>query len=91
MLLVLSLLGYLLAVDFKQLAAPPEMPEWKRVSFGGVRAAYGKKTSLSIVEQRQGLPIYKLRENLVQVSVLKTTYLRRVSIRMHLYVCTAAW
>lgn len=53
-----------LAGDFKQMAAPPEMPEWKRVSFGG---AYGKKTSLSILEQRQGLPIYKLRENLVQV------------------------
>ena len=56
-----------LANDFKQSAAPPEMPEWKRVSFGGVRAAYGKKTELSIVEQRQSLPIYKLRENLVQV------------------------
>ena len=56
-----------LATDFKQLAAPPEMPEWKKVSFGGVRAAYGKKTNLSILEQRQGLPIYKLRENLVQV------------------------
>ena len=56
------------------MAAPPEMPEWKRVSFGGLRAAYGKKTSLSILEQRQGLPIYKLRENLVQVSVLKTLY-----------------
>jgi ATP-dependent RNA helicase DHX8/PRP22 len=55
-----------LANDFKQLAAPPEMPEWKRVSFGGVRAAYGKKTNLSILEQRRCLPIYKLRENLVQ-------------------------
>ena len=58
-----------LANDFKQLAAPPEMPEWKRVSFGGVRAAYGKKTNLSLLEQRQCLPIYKLRENLVQVSM----------------------
>ena len=56
-----------LATDFKQLAAPPEMPEWKKVSFGGVKASYGKKTQLSILEQRQGLPIYKLRENLAQV------------------------
>ena len=56
-----------IASDFKQQAAPPEMPEWKKVSFGGVRASYGKKTTLSILEQRQGLPIYKLRENLVQV------------------------
>ena len=57
-----------LATDFKQSALPPEIPEWKRASFGGGRAAYGKKTNLSILEQRQSLPIYKLRENLVQVS-----------------------
>ena len=56
-----------LATDFKQLAAPPELPEWKRVSFGGNKASYGKKTQMSILEQRQSLPIYKLRENLVQV------------------------
>ena len=56
-----------IAENFKQLAQPPEMPEWKKASFGGGRAAYGKKTNLSIVEQRQSLPIYKLRENLVQV------------------------
>ena len=66
-----------LAFDFKQLAAPPEMPEWKKVSFGGVRAAYGKKTNLSILEQRQGLPIYKLRENLVQVRM----YIQYTSIK----------
>ena len=53
------------------------MPEWKKVSFGGVRAAYGKKTNLSILEQRQALPIYKLRENLVQVHV--NVYMYHVS------------
>jgi ATP-dependent RNA helicase DHX8/PRP22 len=55
-----------LANDFKQMAAPPELPEWKRVSFGGVKASYGKKTQLSLLEQRQGLPIYKLRSELVE-------------------------
>ena len=55
-----------LAADFHTLAAPPELPEWKKASFGGNKASYGKKTQLSILEQRQGLPIYKLRENLVQ-------------------------
>ena len=55
-----------LATDFKQMAAPPELPEWKKASFGGIRASYGRKTHLSILEQRQGLPIYKLRDNLVQ-------------------------
>ncbi len=66
--LSLSLDRYL-ATDFKQLAAPPEMPEWKKASFGGVKASYGKKTAMSILEQRQCLPIYKLRDNLVQVSL----------------------
>ena len=56
-----------LANDFKQLAAPPELPEWKRVSFGGSKASYGKKTQLSLLEQRQGLPIYKLKAELVEV------------------------
>ena len=49
------------------MAAPPELPEWKRVSFGGNKASYGRKTSLSILEQRQGLPIYKLRNELIEV------------------------
>ena len=43
-----------------------ELPEWKKASFGGNKASYGKKTQLSLLEQRQGLPIYKLRDNLVQ-------------------------
>ena len=55
-----------LAADFHTLAAPPELPEWKKASFGGNKASYGKKTQLSILEQRQSLLIYKLRENLVQ-------------------------
>ena len=56
-----------LATDFQQMAAPPELPEWKRVSFGGNKASYGRKTSLSILEQRHGLPIYKLRNELIEV------------------------
>ncbi|XP_019857665.1 PREDICTED: ATP-dependent RNA helicase DHX8-like [Amphimedon queenslandica] len=55
-----------LANDFKQMVAPPELPEWKRVSFGGVKASYGKKTQLSLLEQRQSLPIYKLKDELVE-------------------------
>lgn len=30
------------------------------------KGSYGKKTNLTIVEQRQGLPIYKLREELIK-------------------------
>ena len=55
-----------LAVDFHTMAAPPELPEWKKASFGGNKASYGRRTTLSILEQRHGLPIYKLRDNLVQ-------------------------
>lgn len=44
-----------------------ELPEWKKSAFGGNKASYGKKTKLSIVEQRQSLPIYRLKKELVQV------------------------
>lgn len=31
---------------------------------GGKKSSFGKKTNLSIIEQRQSLPIYKLKEEL---------------------------
>ncbi len=58
--------GRHLAAEFQTLAGPPEMPAWKKASFGGNKASYGKKTPLSLLQQRQGLPIYKLKDNLVQ-------------------------
>lgn len=48
---------------------PNDMPEWKKHAFGGNKASYGKKTQLSILEQRESLPIYKLKEQLVQVGL----------------------
>lgn len=56
--------GRYLASDFPHLAAPPEAPEWWKASFGGAKVSYGKKTSLSIVQQRQNLPIFKLKSEL---------------------------
>uniref|UniRef100_A0A8C4NFX4 ATP-dependent RNA helicase DHX8 n=1 Tax=Eptatretus burgeri TaxID=7764 RepID=A0A8C4NFX4_EPTBU len=61
-------------VDGRQIAAnmrglvmmPQDMPEWKKHAFGGNKASYGKKTQLSILEQRQTLPIYRLKDQLVQ-------------------------
>ena len=41
----------------------PEMPEWKKASFGKA-PTYGKRTDLSIVEQRRVPPIFKLKEQL---------------------------
>jgi len=43
-----------------------EVPEWKKATFGGKGGSYGKKTNLSILEQRHSLPIYKLRNELVK-------------------------
>ncbi|XP_075538104.1 ATP-dependent RNA helicase pea [Dermacentor variabilis] len=43
-----------------------ELPEWKKHVTGGAKASYGKKTQLSILEQRQSLPIYKLKDELVK-------------------------
>ncbi|KAL0984209.1 hypothetical protein UPYG_G00138520 [Umbra pygmaea] len=61
-------------LDGRQIAAnmrgigmmPENMPAWKKYAFGGNQASYGKKTELSILEQRETLPIYKLKEQLIQ-------------------------
>lgn len=63
------------AAEGRQIAAnmrgigmmPNDIPEWKKHAFGGNKASYGKKTQMSIIEQRESLPIYKLKEQLVQV------------------------
>ncbi|XP_068610666.1 ATP-dependent RNA helicase DHX8-like [Brachionichthys hirsutus] len=47
-------------------ALPLNLPEWKRYAFGGNQVSYGKKTELSILQQRESLPIFKLKEQLVQ-------------------------
>lgn len=55
---------------------PNDIPEWKKHAFGGNKASYGKKTQLSIIEQRESLPIYKLKEQLIQVCALLMTVLK---------------
>lgn len=47
-------------------AMPNEMPEWKRYITGGSKASYGKRTELSLMEQRQSLPIYQFKDELVK-------------------------
>jgi len=46
--------------------AAPEMPEWQKKSLGGSKVSYGRKTTMTIMEQRQSLPIYTLRSNLIE-------------------------
>jgi len=43
-----------------------DMPEWKKHIIGGSHASYGRKTTMSILEQRESLPIYKLKEELIK-------------------------
>ena len=47
--------------------APKDEPEWKKHVGGGAKASYGKKENKSILEQRQSLPIYKLKDDLLKV------------------------
>ncbi|XP_030563587.1 ATP-dependent RNA helicase DHX8 [Drosophila novamexicana] len=47
-------------------ATPQEVPEWKKHVIGGKKSSFGKKTDLTLVEQRQSLPIYKLRDDLIK-------------------------
>eukprot|EP00040_Diaphanoeca_grandis_P003928 m.26396 g.26396 ORF g.26396 m.26396 type:complete len:1210 (-) comp15392_c0_seq1:744-4373(-) len=56
-----------LAADLKGIGQTQEsMPEWQKASLGGNKVSYGRKTSMSITEQRENLPIFKLKEPLVQ-------------------------
>lgn len=41
---------------------------------GGQKASYGKKEKKSILEQRQSLPIYKLKDELVKVGTEVLNY-----------------
>lgn len=46
---------------------PQEVPEWKKHVIGGKKSSFGKKTDLTLIEQRRSLPIYKLRDDLIKV------------------------
>uniref|UniRef100_A0A0F8CAK4 ATP-dependent RNA helicase DHX8 n=1 Tax=Larimichthys crocea TaxID=215358 RepID=A0A0F8CAK4_LARCR len=62
--------GRQIAANMRGIGAMPiDLPEWKRYAFGGNQVSYGKKTELSILQQRESLPIFKLKEQLVQVQM----------------------
>lgn len=44
-----------------------DLPEWKQHVIGGKKSSFGKKTNMTILEQRQSLPIYKLKDDLIKV------------------------
>lgn len=45
---------------------PQDLPEWKKHIAGGKKASYGRKEKKSLLEQRQSLPIYKLKDELLK-------------------------
>ncbi|OAL54359.1 ATP-dependent RNA helicase-like protein DHX8 [Pyrenochaeta sp. DS3sAY3a] len=42
------------------------LPEWKKISTGSKDVSLGKRTNLSIKEQRQSLPVYRFRKQLLE-------------------------
>lgn len=52
-----------------------DVPEWKKHVIGGKKSSFGMKTNLSLLEQRQSLPIYKLKDELIKVMLKFTIYL----------------
>lgn len=47
-------------------AGSQDLPEWKKAVTAGGKATFGKRTNMSILEQRQSLPIYKLKDELIK-------------------------
>jgi ATP-dependent RNA helicase DHX8/PRP22 len=45
--------------------APEAVPEWKKIS-QGKNASFGKRTDMSIKDQRESLPVYKFRQQLLE-------------------------
>lgn len=71
-----------------------ELPEWKKHVIGGKKTSYGKKTSMTIIEQRQSLPIYKLKDELIKavtdnqiLIVIGETGMGFFTVVRFLYIC----
>ena len=45
---------------------PQDVPEWKKHITGGAKASYGKKTQMTLIEQRMSLPIYTFKDQLIK-------------------------
>lgn len=47
-----------------------DLPEWKKHVIGGKKSSFGKKTNMTLLEQRESLPIFKLKDDLIKVPVI---------------------
>lgn len=57
-----------------------DVPEWKKHVIGGKKSSFGMKTNLTLLEQRQSLPIYKLKDELIKV-IHKIIFFNEISIK----------
>jgi ATP-dependent RNA helicase DHX8/PRP22 len=48
-----------------------DLPEWKKHVIGGKKSSFGRKTDMTLLEQRQSSPIYKLKDELTKVNKFK--------------------
>lgn len=46
--------------------APEAVPEWKKIAQGSKNTSFGKRTDMSIKEQRESLPVYRFRSQLLE-------------------------
>lgn len=60
-----------------------DVPEWKKHVIGGKKSSFGMKTNLTLLEQRQSLPIYKLKDELIKVISYKVAYKKNVKVNIH--------
>lgn len=60
-----------------------DVPEWKKHVIGGKKSSFGMKTNLSLLEQRQSLPIYKLKDELIKVLWIIYILLIKININVN--------
>ena len=70
---------------------PVELPEWKRQVLGGAKASFGRKETKSLLEQRQGLPIYKLKDELLKVIVMRSVSAVQFYVCSYLLICLVVY
>uniref|UniRef100_A0A1B6EKN4 RNA helicase n=1 Tax=Cuerna arida TaxID=1464854 RepID=A0A1B6EKN4_9HEMI len=59
--------GRALAANMRGIGlANQDLPEWKKHVIGGKKSSFGMKTNMTLLEQRQSLPIYKLKDELTK-------------------------
>lgn len=85
------MLQFLFTADGRTLAANmrgigltnQDLPEWKKHVIGGKKSSFGRKTDMTLLEQRQSLPIYKLKDELTKVCC--SSYLSHLSMICLMY------